>query len=49
MAFNFGFKNFAITSVFISLAINITFVPMIKYGKRLRKSHAAYYKKVINW
>ncbi|KAL1413791.1 hypothetical protein Q8F55_001574 [Vanrija albida] len=47
-AFDWGFRNWAISAVFIGTAINSTAFIMLRYGKRLRKSGVKYYEKIIN-
>ncbi|WOO81781.1 uncharacterized protein LOC62_04G005302 [Vanrija pseudolonga] len=47
-AFDWGFRNWAISAVFIGTAVNCSAFLMIYYGKRLRKSGVSYYEKIIN-
>jgi hypothetical protein len=48
-AFDAGFLVYGTTAAAMATVINLTFILMLKYGKRLRRSGAAYYRKVINW
>lgn len=48
-AFDWGFKNYGISAAGLATAVNITYLLMLKYGKKLRISGASYYRKVINW
>lgn len=48
-AFEGGFLVYGTTAAAMATIVNITFLLMLKFGKRLRKSGASYYRKVINW
>jgi hypothetical protein len=41
--------NFGISSTRIIFAIMLMYVPILRWGKCLRKTNAAYYMKFINW
>jgi hypothetical protein len=47
-AFDWGLRNWGISAACISAAMPLTAFLMVRYGKRLRKSWAGYYRKVIN-
>ncbi|KAK8858396.1 hypothetical protein IAR55_002623 [Kwoniella newhampshirensis] len=47
--FGWGLRNFAISSALIITAINATVLLILKWGKALRRSQEAYYRRVINW
>lgn len=47
-AFDWGFKNWAISAVCIGTFINCTSFLMIRFGKGFRKSGIKYYEKIIN-
>lgn len=48
-AFDWGFKNWAISAVCIGTAINLTYLLMVWRGKKMRRSSAPTYAKIINW
>ncbi|GMK53551.1 hypothetical protein CspeluHIS016_0101370 [Cutaneotrichosporon spelunceum] len=48
-AFGGGFLVYGTTAAAMATVINLTYLLMLKYGKRLRQSGAPYYRKIINW
>ncbi|BEJ13938.1 hypothetical protein CspHIS471_0311120 [Cutaneotrichosporon sp. HIS471] len=48
-AFDAGFLVYGTTAAAMATVVNITYVIMLKWGKKFRKSDAPYYRKIINW
>ncbi|WRT66195.1 uncharacterized protein IL334_003148 [Kwoniella shivajii] len=47
--FDWGLRNFGITSAIMSIVFNGSTLILVIWGKRMRRSGETYYKKIINW
>nr|XP_018263232.1 uncharacterized protein I303_04725 [Kwoniella dejecticola CBS 10117]OBR85390.1 hypothetical protein I303_04725 [Kwoniella dejecticola CBS 10117] len=47
--FEWGLKNFGISSAIISTFIEASAIIMLIWGKQMRRSGQSYYRKVVNW